>query len=101
VRIRTTTGPGASPQPISRTTATEGRARSSYGWAPSPPASVPRGDAVHLSVSGLLPGGAVALGHGGVQATPGGLGADVAPDAANTIPLAAPRQATTDGEVRA
>jgi hypothetical protein len=102
VRIRTTTGPGASPQPISRTTATEGRSRSSHGWAPSPPASVPRGDAVHLSVSGLLPGGAVALGHGGVQATPGGLGADLAPGTARTIPCAALRQATsTDGEVSA
>jgi hypothetical protein len=102
VRIRTTTGPGASPHPISLTTATEGRARSSHGWAPSPPARVPHGDAVHLSVSELLPGGAAALGHGGVQATPGGLGADLAPGAARTIPCAALRQATsTDGEVSA
>jgi type IV secretory pathway TrbL component len=52
-------------------------------------------------VIGLLPGGAAVLVSGRPQVTAGGLGADVAPDAANTIPLAAPRQATTDGEVSA
>jgi hypothetical protein len=46
-------------------------------------------------------GGAAVLVSGRPQVTPGGLGADVAPDATNTIPLAAPRQATTDGEVSA
>jgi hypothetical protein len=51
-----------------------------------------------VSVIGLLPGGAAVLVSGRPQVTPGGLGADVAPD---TIPLAAPRQATTDGEVSA
>jgi hypothetical protein len=54
-----------------------------------------------VSVTGLLPGGAAVLVSGRPQVTPGGLGADVAPDAANTIPLAALRQATTDGEVSA
>ncbi len=92
MRIRTTTGPGASPHPMSITTAID-KVQSGHGWTPSPPATV--------SVIGLLPGGAAVLVSGRPQVTPGGLGADVAPDAANTILLAAPRQATTDGEVSA
>jgi hypothetical protein len=93
MRIRTTTGPGASPHPMSITTAIDNKVQSDHGWAPSPPATV--------SMTGLLPGGAAVLVSGRPQVTPGGLGADVAPDATNTIPLAAPRQATTDGEVSA
>jgi hypothetical protein len=48
---------------------------------------VPRGDSVHLAVTGLLPGGASILVYGGQWATHRGLGADLAPDATTAIPL--------------
>ena len=62
---------------------------------------VPRGDSVHLSVTGLLPCGASALVYGGLWATHCSLGAALAPDATTTIPLAALRPAATVGEVAA
>jgi hypothetical protein len=62
---------------------------------------VPRGDAVHLSVTGLLPCGAAVLVYGGLAATPRGLGADLAPNATTTIPLAALRHTATAQEMSA
>jgi hypothetical protein len=62
---------------------------------------VPQGDSVHLSVTGLLPCGAAVLVYGGLAAAPGGLGVDLAPSAAATIPLAALRHAATIEEVKA
>jgi hypothetical protein len=93
VRIRTTTRPGASPRLISITTATNSSVRSDHAGAPLPPAKV--------SVTGLLPGRAAVLISGGLAATSGGPGADLAPSAARTIPFAVLRHASTEGEVSA
>jgi hypothetical protein len=79
VRIHRTTRSGASPHPIPRTTPTGSSVRSDHGRAPLP----------------------AVLAYCGLQATPPGLGAALASDAARTIPLAAPRHAGTEGEVRA
>jgi hypothetical protein len=79
VRIRTTTRAGASPHPISITTATDNSVRSGHGRAPSPAVLV----------------------YGGPQAISSGLGADLALDAARTIPCAALRHAAAEGEVSA
>ena len=54
----------------------------------------PRGDSVHLSVAGLLPGGASVQVYGGLGGIHRSLGADLPPDA-TTIPLAALRHAAT------
>jgi FtsP/CotA-like multicopper oxidase with cupredoxin domain len=54
---------------------------------------VPEGDSVHLSVTGLLPGGASILVYGGLWLTHRGLGADLALDATTTIPLPTLRHA--------
>ena len=62
---------------------------------------VPAGDSVHLSVTGLLAGGASVLVYGGLWAQHRGLGADLAPDATTTIPLAALRHAASVEEVSA
>jgi FtsP/CotA-like multicopper oxidase with cupredoxin domain len=62
---------------------------------------VPCGDSVHLSVTGLLPGGASVLVYGGMKATHRGLDADLAPDATTTIPLAALRHTASIEEARA
>jgi hypothetical protein len=62
---------------------------------------VPGGKSVHLSVTGLLPGGAAVLVYGGLTATPLGLGADLAPNASTPIPLAALQHATTVEEASA
>jgi len=61
---------------------------------------LPRGDSVHLSVTGLLPGGASVLVYGGVRGTHRGRGADLAPEATTTIPLPLLRHAATIEEVR-
>jgi hypothetical protein len=61
---------------------------------------VPAGDSVHLSVTGLLPGGASVLVYGSHGTTHRGLGADLAPDATTTIPLLMLRHAATIEEVR-
>jgi hypothetical protein len=80
VRIRTTTSPGASPHPISRTTPTQNSVHSGHRWAPSPAAVV----------------------SDGLTTAPRDLSAELAPDIASTSPLAALRHtATTDREMRA
>lgn len=79
MRIRTTTRAGASPHSISMTTATDNSVRSGHRWAPSPAVLV----------------------YGGPQVISSGLGADLALDAAGTVPLAALRHAATEGEVSA
>jgi hypothetical protein len=80
VRIRRTTRAGASPHPISKTTATDNSVRSGHGGAPSPAVLV----------------------YGGPQATSSGLSPVLALDAARTIPLAALLHTTsTGGEVSA
>jgi hypothetical protein len=75
VRIRITTRAGASPHPISITTATDSRVRSGHAGQPWPATLV----------------------HGDPQAVSSGLGADLAPDA-TTIPLAALRRTGTKGK---
>jgi hypothetical protein len=62
---------------------------------------VTSGDSVHLSVEGRLPGGIPVLIYGGLEATHGALGPDLAPDATATIPLAALRHTATEGQARA
>jgi hypothetical protein len=62
---------------------------------------VPQSDSTHLSVTGLLPGGASVLVYGGTEATHRGLGADLAPDATTTLPLSTLRHAATVEEARA
>jgi hypothetical protein len=79
VRIRTTTRAGASPHPISITTATDNSVRSGHRRAPSPAVLV----------------------YGGPQAISSGLGADLTLDAAKTIPCAALRHPAAEGEVSA
>ena len=60
---------------------------------------VPSGDCVHLSVIGRLPSGASVRVYGGVAFTEHGVGADLAPDARSTVPLAVLRERATVGEV--
>jgi hypothetical protein len=79
VRIRTTTRAGASPHPISITTATGNSVRSGHGRAPSPAVLV----------------------YGSPQAISSGLGADLTLDAAKTIPCAALQHAAAEEEVSA
>jgi hypothetical protein len=62
---------------------------------------VPRGESVHLSVTGLFPDEASVLVYGAMAVPELGLGADLAPDACMPIPLGALRHATTLREVRA
>jgi hypothetical protein len=62
---------------------------------------VPRGESVHLSITGLFPDGASVLVYGAMAVPEHGLGADLAPDACMPIPLGALRHATTLREVRA
>ena len=78
MRIRTTTRPGASPHPISMTTATDNSVRSGHGRPHR------QSGYTAASQSSLLV-----------------LSADPAADAALTIPLAALRHAHTNGEVTA
>lgn len=61
---------------------------------------VPPGDSAHLSVTGLLPGGASVLVYGGQWATHRGLGADLTSSATTTIPLPMLRHAASIEEVR-
>jgi hypothetical protein len=60
---------------------------------------VPRGDSVHLSVVGRLSGGVLAQVYGGLAFTEHGIGADLAPGASKTMPLAVLRERATPGEV--
>jgi hypothetical protein len=62
---------------------------------------VPQGHCVHLSVTGRLTNGAYIQVYGGIRFIERGLGADLAPDATTTIPLAALRHAATLGDVTA
>ena len=62
---------------------------------------VPRGDSVHLSVTGRLPGGAAALVYGALAASQCPLGRDLASGATATIPLAALRHTATEGQASA
>jgi hypothetical protein len=61
---------------------------------------VPSGESVHLSVLGHLPSGVPIRVYGGVAFTEHGIGAELAPDATTTIPLATLRERITE-EVRA
>ena len=54
---------------------------------------------MHLSVIGLLSGGASVAVYGGVAFTDHGIGADLAPDAHTTVSLTVLRQRATLGEV--
>ena len=79
MRICTTTRAGASPHPISMTTPTQSSVPSGHRWAPSPAVVV----------------------YGALAAAPRDLSAELAPDIARTISLAALRHtANPDGEVR-
>ena len=78
MRIRTTTRPGASPHLIATTTATDNSVRSGHGW--------PHRQSWYTAAS---------------QPSLLVLGANPAADAANTIPLAALRHTSTNGEVTA
>jgi hypothetical protein len=60
---------------------------------------VPSGDTVHLSVIGRLPDGVTIRVYGGVSFTDHGIGADLAPDASTTVPLAVLHHLATPGEV--
>jgi hypothetical protein len=62
---------------------------------------VPRGDSVHLSVTGLLSGGASVLVYGGPWGSHRGQGADLPPDATTTIALPMLRHAAIVEEVQA
>jgi hypothetical protein len=80
VRIRTTTRTAASPHPISMTTPTQSSVHSGHRWAPSPAVVV----------------------YDALTTAPHDLSAELAPDIANTISLAALRHpANPDGQVRA
>ncbi|MBV9728307.1 MAG: hypothetical protein JO309_02610 [Pseudonocardiales bacterium] len=60
---------------------------------------LPSGESVHLSVLGHLPGGAPIRIYTGVAFTEHGIGAELAPGASTTMPLATLRQWITE-EVR-
>jgi hypothetical protein len=61
---------------------------------------VPAGDSIHLSVTGLFPGGVSILVYGSHGTTHRGLGADLAPDATTTIPLLMLRHAASIEEAK-
>ena len=58
----------------------------------------PQGDWVHLSVTGLLPGGASVRIYGGLQVTDHGPGAGLEPNATTTVPLVTLRHLATPGQ---
>lgn len=62
---------------------------------------VPTGDSIHLSVTGQLPHGTPVHVYSGMAFTENGIGADLAPDASITVPLAVLRERATLGEVTA
>jgi hypothetical protein len=59
---------------------------------------MPSGDSVHLSVLARLPDGASIRVYGGMPFTQNGIGAELAPDASATVPLAMLRERATLGE---
>jgi hypothetical protein len=62
---------------------------------------VPRGDSMHLLVTGRLPGDTAVLVYGGLTATHCALATDLTPDTTATIPLAALRHTATEDEAKA
>jgi hypothetical protein len=60
---------------------------------------VPSGESVHLSVAGQLPEGIQVQVYGSLPFTEHGIGADLAPGASKTVPLAVLRERATPGEV--
>lgn len=58
---------------------------------------VPRGDSMHLSITGRLPCGTEVLVYDAVSVTTLRLGADLAPGAKSTLPLATLRHLATPG----
>ncbi|MGH3696063.1 MAG: hypothetical protein ACRDRX_19075 [Pseudonocardiaceae bacterium] len=58
----------------------------------------PQRDWVHLSVTGLLPGGASVRIYGGLRVTNRGLGAALEPNATTTLPLMTLRHLTHPGQ---
>ncbi|MDQ3764803.1 MAG: hypothetical protein M3460_25755 [Actinomycetota bacterium] len=59
---------------------------------------VPDGNSVHLSITGRLPCGEPLRIYGAVPVTEHGIGTDLAPDTATTIPLVALRHLATPGQ---
>lgn len=59
---------------------------------------LPQGDSVHLSVTGLLAGGATVQVYGGMPVTSRSLGADLSPGATRTLPLATLRHFASPGQ---
>ncbi|HET9253922.1 MAG TPA: hypothetical protein VFO16_01815 [Pseudonocardiaceae bacterium] len=57
------------------------------------------GDSVHLSVTGLLPGGVAVRVYGGMRLTRRGPGADLAPGASAVLPLATLCHLATPGQL--
>ena len=62
---------------------------------------IPRGDSMHLSITGRLLGDAVVEVYGGMPFTQHGIGADLAADATTAIPMAILRHLAILGEVNA
>ena len=60
---------------------------------------VPRGDSVHLSVTGRLSGGVLVEVYGGLAFVEYGVGCALAPGARTTVPLSVLREWATPGEV--
>jgi hypothetical protein len=60
---------------------------------------VPRGDSVHLTVTGRLSGGVLVEVYGGVAFTEGGIGSTLVPGARTTVPLSVLRERANPGEV--
>jgi hypothetical protein len=60
---------------------------------------IPEGKSVHLSVTGLLPGGAAIQVYGGLPVTTRGLGPDLPANATRTLPLASLRHLATPGRI--
>lgn len=60
---------------------------------------LPQSDSVHLSVTGLLSGGAAVQVYGVIRVTDRSLGADLAPSATRTVPLATLCHFATPGQV--
>jgi hypothetical protein len=60
---------------------------------------VPRGDSLHLSVTGRLSGGVLVQVYGSLPFTPRGIGATLAPGASTTVSWAVLRERATPGEV--
>jgi hypothetical protein len=60
---------------------------------------VPRGDSLHLSVTGRLSEGIPVQVYGSLPFTPRGIGADLAPGASTTVSWAFLRERATPGEM--